>query len=100
MKRIFCLAFFVAACGPSGAGSAPPDAGLNNPLSPPAAAAPPDALACESPPMAGIDVQLAPPFDAYYRAFALGTVPGVPSPLGGAVIKRGDANTLLIAGSS
>src|SRR5262249_3603545 len=76
------------------------DAGMNNHLGGTDASLAADAETCESPTAAGPEVQLTPPFDVYYRAFALGTVPGVPSPLGGAVIRRGDSNTPLIAGSS
>ena len=102
--------FFVmvlSACGPAPVSSRPPDAaatdGPNTHLPPPDAIAAPDAIGCESPAMAaGPEVELAQPFAGYYRAFALGTVPGVPSPLGGAVVARGtaDPNTLLIGGSS
>jgi hypothetical protein len=35
-----------------------------------------------------------------YSAYLLGPVPGVPSPLGGVVVKHDDPNTLLIAGGS
>src|SRR5262252_3901706 len=100
MNRHFSFALLVAACGPTQSSGTPvADAGMNNHLGADANLTP-DAEMCESPTAAGPEVQLTPPFDVYYRAFALGTVPGVPSPLGGAVIRRGDSNTLLIAGSS
>jgi hypothetical protein len=68
-------------------------------------AAPPGAdgsnSACSAPPTpAGPDVQLAPPFDALYKAYDLGPVPGVPDPLGGTAVLAADANTLLVAGGS
>lgn len=43
---------------------------------------------------------IAPGFSADYSAFDLGSVPGVPGPLGGVVFKAGDPNTLLIGGSA
>jgi hypothetical protein len=49
---------------------------------------------------AASDVQLAPEFASSYSAYLLGPVPGVPSPLGGTVLKHDDPNTLLIAGGS
>ena len=49
---------------------------------------------------AGPDVALAAPFDSLYTVYDLGTVPGVPSPLGGTVISAADPNTLLVAGAS
>jgi hypothetical protein len=56
---------------------------------------------CPPPPnAAGSDVELAAPFDTLYTAYDLGTVPGVPNPLGGTVILSSDPNTLLIAGGS
>ena len=56
---------------------------------------------CPPPPMpAGSEVELAPEFAPYYKAYVLGAVPGVPDPLGGTVVKAGDASTLLVAGGS
>ena len=56
---------------------------------------------CPPPPMpAGPEVELAPEFAPFYSMYELGTVPGVPSPLGGAVVKAGDPSKLLIAGNS
>src|SRR5690348_7266795 len=49
---------------------------------------------------AASDVQLGPDFVNSYSAYLLGPVPGVPSPLGGTVLKHDDPNTLLIAGGS
>lgn len=62
---------------------------------------PPDAPVCGAPATpAGPEVQLAPPFAGLYTVYALGSVPGVPNPLGGIVAKAGDPNTLLVAGAS
>jgi hypothetical protein len=56
---------------------------------------------CPPPPVAaGPEVQLAPPFDTLYTVYDLGPVPGVPNPLGGAVVKAGDPSRLWIAGAS
>lgn len=56
---------------------------------------------CPPPPMAaGADVQLAPPFDAVYKVYDLGTVPGVPNNLGGIVVRPMDHTKLLVAGAS
>jgi hypothetical protein len=41
-----------------------------------------------------------PPFDAAYRCFSLGSVPGLPPNYGGLVFLNGDPNTLLIAGNA
>jgi hypothetical protein len=101
MKRYFLCAF-LAACGPTSAAPAVDAAdsdGFNSHLGADASVMT-DSFVCEMPPPAGTDVQLAPPFDTTYRAFALGVVPGVPNPLGGAVVASADRDTLLIAGSS
>jgi hypothetical protein len=56
---------------------------------------------CPPPPMpAGSEVVLAPEFAPYYKVYLLGSVPGVPDPLGGTVVKAGDSSTLLVAGGS
>ena len=101
MTRIILLALFLAACGPTSVAAvdAATSDGSNSHLGADAAVVP-DSIACEMPPPAAPDVQLAAPFDASYRVFELGAVPGVPNPLGGAVVARADRNTLLIAGSS
>ncbi len=49
---------------------------------------------------AGDSATIAPEFAPAYHAFDLGTIPGIPAPLGGCVIETGDANTLLVAGRS
>jgi hypothetical protein len=54
--------------------------------------------ACETDP--DLDVVIAPEFAPYYRVFDLGSPPGVPGPLGGCILRRGDRNTLLLAGNS
>lgn len=60
--------------------------------------APPE---CAPPPTpAGPEVRLAPPFDTLYTVYDLGPVPGVPNPLGGAVVDASDPSSLLIAGAS
>ncbi len=60
-----------------------------------------DLLSCQAPAMpAGPEVEIAPTFAKSYKAYVLGSVPGVPSPLGGAVVKNGAPDTLLIAGAS
>ncbi len=51
-------------------------------------------------PLAGTEAQLAAEFQPYYSVYLLGTVPGVPNPLGGCVVRQSDANHLLIAGAS
>lgn len=66
----------------------------------PDAGPPPDAPPCSTPPAAGAEVELAPEFRDLYSVYALGSVPGVPSPLGGIVVSAGDPNTLLVAGAS
>jgi len=56
---------------------------------------------CPPPPVpAGSEVEIAPAFAPYYKAYLLGAVPGVPDPLGGTVVKAGDPSTLLVAGGS
>jgi hypothetical protein len=59
-----------------------------------------DLLGCEIPTPAGADVTVGPDFINNYTAYALGQVPGVPSPLGGVLLKHDDPNTLLVAGGS
>lgn len=99
--RSFVLVAFAAGCGPSVTASddtgdtidaADPDAS-----GPRIDATPP----CLPPPtLAGPDVEIAPQYAGLYTAYDLGTVPGVPNPLGGAVILAGVPDTLLIAGGS
>jgi hypothetical protein len=48
----------------------------------------------------GDDVSIAKAFAGDYRVFDLGSIPGVPDPLGGCVVAATDANTLLVAGRS
>lgn len=55
------------------------------------------------PPMpAGPEVELAPAFAEFYKAYELGPVPGIPNGarLGGCVISNDDPNVLLVAGES
>ena len=100
MRSILGLALALAACGPSSpaAPDAPgggPDARID------AGGGGDDGGGCDPPPTpAGPEVHLAPPFDALYSVYDLGPVPGVPNPLGGAVIDAADASHLLIAGAS
>ena len=61
----------------------------------------PDGIDCPTPPtLAGADVQIAPQYASLYTAYDLGTVPGVPNPLGGATVHITDDDKLLIAGNS
>lgn len=86
----------LVACGPAARVDDPaaPDA------STPSTDAPPS-VECPAPSTpAGANVQLAAPYDAIYKVYDLGTVPGVPSSLGGTVISATDQNTLLVAGGS
>lgn len=45
-------------------------------------------------------MQLAPPFDTFYKTYDLGPVPGVPNNLGGTVVRPMDHSKLLVAGAS
>ncbi|HEY5922138.1 MAG TPA: hypothetical protein VIV11_10730, partial [Kofleriaceae bacterium] len=95
MRRSFLVGgFLLIACGPSGRSGddqpAQPDAGTTISVDAPANACPPPSMP------AGPDVALAAPFDPLYDVYDLGTVPGVPSPLGGTVISATDPNTLLV----
>jgi hypothetical protein len=95
LVAVVCL----AACGPS----SPRDdvdatAGDDDAIDAPWIDAAPT---CPPPPVAaGPDIRLAAPYDALYTVYDLGPVPGVPNPLGGAVIDSLDSSTLLIAGAS
>ena len=93
MRRLALV--FVIACGPGSRDGSPaqPDA------APPSVDAPEQNL-CPPPTPAGPDVQLAPPFDTLYKVYDLGTVPGVPNPLGGTVISATNPNVMLVAGGS
>ncbi len=90
---VACLAF--AACGPGERDSngASPDAAVSN------TGDNVDAASCEPPPQA-TGASIDPAYAAHYALYNLGSVPGVPSPLGGSTISRSDPNTLLIAGAS
>jgi len=56
---------------------------------------------CQTPPTpAGPDNVIAPEFADSYRAYDLGPVPGVPSPLGGCALAHDDPDTMLIVGAS
>lgn len=46
------------------------------------------------------NISLAAAFAKNYHAYDLGPIPGVPSPLGGVVVKSGDENTLIVVGRS
>jgi hypothetical protein len=89
------------ACGPASTGALidathATDAAVDSDLPLPDAAEP-----CGVPPTpAGADVQVAAAYAPYYTVYDLGPPPGVPMPLGGAVVKRGAPDTLLIAGAS
>jgi hypothetical protein len=100
MRILGAAVLCLGACGPSGGGGgdddgpsdAAIDSGANGDGGP---------VECDPPPTAaGPEVRLAPPFDALYSVYDLGPVPGVPNPLGGAVVKAGDPSKLLIAGAS
>jgi hypothetical protein len=103
--RALLLLLLLAACGPSltadddsDDSSGPPDAVPPRPDAGPIV----DAIdPCPPPPVAaGFDVQLAPQYESLYATYDLGTVPGVPNPLGGAAIAGSDPTHLLIAGGS
>jgi hypothetical protein len=95
--RLLAVLPLLAACGPqvvpqSGDDTSTPDARV---------AAPDATNPCPAPlNPGGADVQIAPQYANAYTAYDLGTVPGVPDPLGGAAISASDPNTLLIAGGS
>jgi hypothetical protein len=59
-------------------------------------------MACPASPLtqAGAEATIAPEFAPAYTAYVLGAVPGVPTPLGGCVIRQADPDTLWIAGAS
>jgi len=84
-------------CGPTPRDRAPATVDASDPGpsvdAPPPCAVPPT-------PASPSDVKLAPPFDTIYRVYDLGPVPGVPSPLGGTVVRAGSHDKLLVAGSS
>lgn len=98
--RIAALLLVLAACGPSpttaidaGGDDAPPDA-EDTPR-------PDGSTPCGVPPNpAGADVTVAPQYAGSYTVYDLGVPPGVPNPLGGAVVSMADPNVLLIAGAS
>lgn len=95
MSRIGWLAVFVIACGPG----ARPDGESVDPT--PDSGPGPDVNTvdpCALPDATG--VELAVPYNGFYKVHDLGTVPGVPNPLGGTVISAADQNTLLVAGGS
>ncbi len=94
------VAALLGGCGPSAGGD--DDPARDDGGGPPDARAAADARpACPPPPNpAGSDVELAPAFAPHYAAYDLGTVPGVPNPLGGAAVRVDDHDTLLIAGAS
>src|SRR6187551_3295356 len=98
MPRVALLLLFpLAACGPTVQPASTGD-DPDGSIAPPG----PDAGdACPSPSNpAGSDVALAPEFAGLYTAYDLGPVPGVPNPLGGAMIAPDDPDTLWIAGGS
>jgi hypothetical protein len=110
VRAAVALGLVVAACGPSSPDEVGPDGGGGTAD---ATAAndgyqwadvflfPDGGPLCDVPPNpAGPEVAIAPPYDELYTIYDLGTVPGVPNPLGGATISMTDPNTLLIAGSS
>src|SRR5688500_13958502 len=101
LRRSFVLVAFVAGCGPTV--TAADDTGDDQPIVPDADVGPQiDAVPpCLPPPtQAGPDVEIAPQYASLYTAYDLGPVPGVPNPLGGAVILASVPDTLLIAGGS
>jgi hypothetical protein len=98
MPRLAVLPLLLAACGPTVQPSGGPADASGGPDSPPR---PDGGDGCPAPATpAGPDVELAPAFAGLYTAYDLGPVPGVPNPLGGAMIMPGDEDTLLIAGGS
>jgi hypothetical protein len=77
----------------AGAGGGTPSTGSGN--GPGGTACPPSSLT-----PAGPEATIAPAFQAAYKAYLLGEVPGVPTPLGGCLVLRADPDTLWIAGAS
>jgi len=96
---LLALPFLAAACGPEVQPSSDDDGDdTAADARPPGIDATP---ACATPPTpAGADVQLAPQYAGLYTAYDLGTVPGVPNPLGGAAVAIDNDGTLQIAGGS
>ncbi|MCE9577580.1 MAG: hypothetical protein K8W52_30805 [Deltaproteobacteria bacterium] len=100
MRWSLAAVLLLAACGPAATGT-PVDGAAGDAAVDSALPQPDGAVACDVPPTpAGADVELAPAFASAYAVYDLGPPPGVPSPLGGAVVKRGAPDTLLIAGAS
>jgi hypothetical protein len=101
-RSLLVVVPFAVSCGPSAGGDGDdepgaPDAEVTVIDAPRVDAGP----GCPPPPNpAGADVELAPEFAPLYAAYDLGTVPGVPNPLGGAAVRVSDHDTLLIAGAS
>ncbi len=96
MRNARWMLAFVVGCGPS-ARNGDEGVTVDAPVVVPGA----DANLCPGPPTpAGTDVELAPPFDMFYKAYDLGPVPGVPDPLGGTAILSSSSSTLLVAGGS
>lgn len=101
MRRAAVVLVLLAACGPTPIDHGSPDATDDGPVAGDGPGGPDGPPECEPPPTpAGPEVRLAPPYDAIYSVYDLGPVPGVPNPLGGAVVKVDDRDTLLIAGAS
>ncbi len=99
MRAALLCIITLAACGPSMSGAGDDTPGELDAATPDAVFV--DVIECTPPPMvAGPEVQIAAPYTGLYTAYDLGTVPGVPSPLGGATVHIGDDDTLLIAGNS
>src|SRR5688572_30727064 len=92
----FAWVVMIVACGPSPRDPSTPNPSVDAPLP-----QPDSDPGCPPPPVAaGADVQLAMPFDTLYKVYDLGAPPGVPSSLGGTVVRPADKNKLLIAGAS
>jgi hypothetical protein len=96
--RLLPALLLLAACGPQ----VTPGNGDDDPTTPDARGPSVDAgPGCPPPPNpAGPDVEIAPQYHDAYTAYDLGTVPGVPNPLGGAAVLEADHDVLMIAGGS
>lgn len=98
---VLSVSTMLGACGPSLSAPDQSDDTVDAPIAIDARELGDGSFGCPAPATpAGPDVQLAPEFVGLYAAYDLGPVPGVPNPLGGAVVQVDDHDTLLIAGGS
>lgn len=105
LHGLVLLLLCLPACGPAAVvrdtdpAGAPDDGARGEPGQDPGVV-PYDPVCTDPSTPAGPEVALAPEFAADYTVWALGTVPGVPNPLGGIVVQHDDPGTLLVAGGS